>query len=178
MQGALPPGRWGHTLRELSSDALLLFGGSGVEGPLGDAHVLRLGGEAGARWHPVILPPDSAAPSPRSWHGACALSPRQLWAENAGTATIDCGGQSLGRVAFQADPNGGDEAALVGSLSLQGVATHNCNVRSDPAANYREYYPGRPGPGPGAPGPGGSYCFPGATGCQFRRPQDGSAPGQ
>jgi len=78
VQGTLPPGRWGHTLREISSDALLLFGGSGAEGPLGDAHVLRLGGEDGARWHPVVLPPDSPAPSPRSWHGACALSPRQL----------------------------------------------------------------------------------------------------
>ena len=49
---------------------------------------------------------------------------------------------------------------------------------ADPKANYRPYYPGRPGYGPGTRNPNGQACWPGATGCQYRQPVDGMAAAQ
>jgi hypothetical protein len=72
----LPPGRWGHTLRELGSSALVLFGGCSAAGPLNDVFVLNLAVSPPV-WREVVCAPEPA-PVPRSWHGACTLSGREL----------------------------------------------------------------------------------------------------
>jgi hypothetical protein len=72
----LPPGRWGHTLRELGSSALVLFGGCSAAGPLNDVFVLNLAVSPPV-WREVVCAPEPA-PVPRSWHGACTLNGREL----------------------------------------------------------------------------------------------------
>ena len=72
----LPPGRWGHTLRELGGSALVLFGGCSSAGQLNDVFVLNLAVSPPV-WREVVCAPEPA-PVPRSWHGACTLSGREL----------------------------------------------------------------------------------------------------
>lgn len=91
----------------------------------------------------------------------------EVWAENAQKVTLDCGGKSVGKNVFASDRHAGEAAVATGSVSIKGVVMRRCTVRADPAANYRPYYPGRPGYGPGARDPTGTACWPGATGCQF-----------
>ena len=69
-----PRGRWGHTLRELGSHALVLFGGSSADGPVNDVFVLDA---STWQWREVHCSPDPQ-PVPRSWHGACTLGGRDL----------------------------------------------------------------------------------------------------
>lgn len=102
----------------------------------------------------------------------------EVWAENAHNVTLDCGGKSIGKNIFTADRHAGEHVTVVGSVSIHGVVMRRCSVRADPKANYRPYYPGRPGYGPGTKNPNGQPCWPGATGCQYRPPVDGMAAGQ
>ena len=104
------------------------------------------------------------------------LQPRgkmvQVWAEHDARAVIDCKAGSLGAVAFREDRHN-EDAARVGSITMQGVLTRNCHARAQPRADHRPYYVGRPGYGPGARHPNGAFCWPGSTGCQYRRAADG-----
>jgi len=77
-EGAVHPrGRWGHTLRELGGDRLVLFGGSSAEGPVNDVHVLELNAPGGPAWREHHCAPQPQ-PLPRSWHGACTLNGSEL----------------------------------------------------------------------------------------------------
>jgi len=71
-----PRGRWGHTLRELGSTAMVLFGGSSADGPVNDVFILDA-----SRWPPTwreVHVSPQPSPVPRSWHGACTLSGKEL----------------------------------------------------------------------------------------------------
>lgn len=73
---ARPPGRWGHTLREVWPSHLLLFGGCSSEGPLNDVYILDLSADPPA-WRELPVQPQPA-PAPRSWHGACVTNGAEL----------------------------------------------------------------------------------------------------
>ena len=72
----LPRGRWGHTLRELGSSGLVLFGGSSADGPVNDVFVLDAA-QWPPQWREVHCSPEHQ-PVPRSWHGACTLGGKDL----------------------------------------------------------------------------------------------------
>ena len=109
--------------------------------------------------------------------GNLNLHPRgrvvQIWAENAGTALVDCGGASLGRYVSQRDTHDDQLASREGLITMKGVVTKHCGHAAHHDPTHRPYYVGRPGYGPGTRHPNGKFCTPGKMGCQFSTPPDG-----
>jgi hypothetical protein len=71
--GNAPPARFGHTaVLDAARDRMIVFGGMGDAGPLGDVWTLSLSG--GMTWNAVVT---SGGPSPRSGHAAVLDSLRE-----------------------------------------------------------------------------------------------------